>query len=401
MLWGGELVLRDGVAGRPGDVGGLGRDPRRLGRPGLPPATRRRRGDARTTSAPGGTRSTWAARSSATATGQPATPPFDVGRPSAPAMHGLQSCQRPSSATATVTGRQRQELDDDQRVRSVQDRHRAVKLAHGRARCAPRCMFARVARRPDGADRPGGRVRAELFGSLGATGHGHGSVKASAGPARARSRRPSTRRRPRPGRRGVRETGRLTPPRSGHEIDFDPDEDIVLHRRKRLPFHPNAMRFAALDSGGARAVSARTYYSVGGGFVLGEDEAGRRRRSCRTPTPVPYPFSSGAELLAQHHRDRAADQRRDAGQRGWSGGPRPRSGPGCWRSGRSCRSACARGCEADGVLPGGLKVRRRAPGAARDPGAHRGHRRPAVRDGVGRRCTRWPSTRRTRRAAGW
>ncbi len=63
----------------------------------------------------------------------------------------------------------------------------------------------------------------------------------------------------------------------------------MLHRRKRLEFHSNGMRFAALDAAGAE-ICARTYYSVGGGFVLGEDEAGRPALVA-DPTPVPYPFA--------------------------------------------------------------------------------------------------------------
>src|SRR5215471_12076426 len=126
-------------------------------------------------------------------------------------------------------------------------------------------------------------LRVELFGSLGATGHGHGSVKAvvlglsgehpetvdpvAAEPLVAR----------------VRETGRLTLP-GGREIAFDPDSDIVLHRRKRLPFHSNGMLFAALDGQGD-CILQRTYYSIGGGFVLGEDADGAPRIEA-DPTPV-------------------------------------------------------------------------------------------------------------------
>jgi L-serine dehydratase len=117
------------------------------------------------------------------------------------------------------------------------------------------------------------RVRVELFGSLGATGHGHGSVKAvvlglageepeSVDPAAAD-----------PLVASVRESGSLAL-LGRHRVDFDVDADVILHRRKRLEFHSNGMRFAALDATGAE-LSARTYYSVGGGFVLGEDEAGR------------------------------------------------------------------------------------------------------------------------------
>jgi hypothetical protein len=92
-------------------------------------------------------------------------------------------------------------------------------------------------------------VRAELFGSLGATGHGHGSVKAivlglsgelpeTVDPAAAA-----------PLVASVTGTGRLR--LSGREIEFDPGEDIVLHRRKRLPFHSNAMRFEATGERGS------------------------------------------------------------------------------------------------------------------------------------------------------
>jgi len=201
-------------------------------------------------------------------------------------------------------------------------------------------------------------LRVELFGSLGATGHGHGSVKAvvlgltgehpeTVDPAAAA-----------PLVEKIRETGRLPLP-DGREIAFDPDEDIVLHRRKRLPFHSNAMLFTAADAGG-RPVSERTYYSIGGGFVLGEDPDGAPRIE-PDATTVPYPFSTAAELLAHTTRTglpisgvmlanecvrRTQAQVRDGLLR-------------IWRVMLECVDA---GCQADGVLPGGLKVRRRAAG---------------------------------------
>jgi len=201
-------------------------------------------------------------------------------------------------------------------------------------------------------------LRVELFGSLGATGHGHGSVKAvvlglsgehpeTVDPVAAGPRVDQ-----------VRETGRLTLP-GGREIAFEPDEDIVLHRRKRLPFHSNAMLFAAVDDRG-ECVLERTYYSIGGGFVLGEDEHGAPRIE-PDATPVPFPFDTGADLLAHTERTgltisgvmmaNEKVRRDEAAVR--AGLLR------IWGVMQECVEA---GCRADGVLPGGLKVRRRARG---------------------------------------
>ncbi len=156
------------------------------------------------------------------------------------------------------------------------------------------------------------RVKAELFGSLGATGHGHGSVKAVVLGLSGEQPETVDPQAADPLVNSVRQTGMLT--LLGRvPIRFNVDDDVILHRRKRLEFHSNGMRFAALDAAGAE-LSARTYYSVGGGFVLGEDEAGRPA-IVADPTPVPYPFASGAELLAIARRTGAASQRHHAGQR--------------------------------------------------------------------------------------
>jgi L-serine dehydratase len=216
-------------------------------------------------------------------------------------------------------------------------------------------MFARSLE-ADGVLPAVAAVRAELFGSLGATGHGHGSVKAvvlglagnepdTVDPALAD-----------PMVEQIRASGTLSL-LGTHPVVFDVDEDVVLHRRKRLEFHSNGMRFAALDAAGAE-LCARTYYSVGGGFVLGEDEAGRPAVVADT-TPVPYPFNSGAELLAHAaatglpvsgimlanelvRRDKADVE------------------AGLLRIWAVMCECVERGCSAEGVLPGGLKVRRRA-----------------------------------------
>jgi L-serine dehydratase len=199
-------------------------------------------------------------------------------------------------------------------------------------------------------------IKAELFGSLGATGHGHGSVRAVV--LGLLGEEPET---VDPAAAGTMANEVVT---SGSlavlgrvPVAFSVDDDIVLHRRKRLEFHSNGMRFAASDAVGAQLV-ARTYYSVGGGFVLGEDEAGRPVL-VTDPTPVPYPFASGAELLATAAatglpvsgvmlaNELARREESDVTA-------------GLLRIWAVMRECVARGCSADGVLPGGLKVRRRA-----------------------------------------
>ncbi|MFN8078313.1 MAG: L-serine ammonia-lyase [Kineosporiaceae bacterium] len=197
-------------------------------------------------------------------------------------------------------------------------------------------------------------VRAELFGSLGATGHGHGSVGAvvlglmgelpetvdvDAAPALVG---------------GVRSAGRLRL-NGGREVGFDVDEHVVMHRRKTLPLHPNGMRFAALDAAGAELAS-RIYYSVGGGFVAGEDGA---EPVVPDATPLPMPFSTGdrlLELAAEHGISISEVMRRNELVR--RSDEEIRDGLlNIWHVMQAC---VRRGCQTDGVLPGGLKVERRA-----------------------------------------
>jgi L-serine dehydratase len=199
-------------------------------------------------------------------------------------------------------------------------------------------------------------VRCELFGSLGATGHGHGSVKAVVlglegaqpdlvDPVAAGPRVDA-----------VRREGELALA-GEHPIAFSVDEDVVLHRRKRLEFHSNGMLFRALDEGGDE-VDRREYYSVGGGFVLDEDDAGNPA-IVEDPTPVRYPFRSGEELLARTRETglRISDVML-ANELSWRGEAEVRAGLlHVWSVMQEC---VERGTRTTGVLPGGLKVRRRA-----------------------------------------
>src|SRR5690606_28339882 len=139
-------------------------------------------------------------------------------------------------------------------------------------------------------------------------------------------------------------------------IAFDGGTDIVLHRRRSLPFHPNGMTFTAW-SGGIELAS-RTYYSIGGGFVLDDDGSGHPA-VVPDPTPVPYPFRTAAELLqlcTVHDLPVSEVMLADEVARR----PEPEVRAGLLRI-WSVMAECVRnGCATTGVLPGGLKVRRRA-----------------------------------------
>lgn len=206
------------------------------------------------------------------------------------------------------------------------------------------------------------RVRAELFGSLGATGHGHGSPKAvvlgleGEDPATTDTDLADLR------------LGRLREERvltlaGTHPVPFDLDEDLVMHRRRSLPAHPNGMTFAAYDDAGA-VVLEKTYYSVGGGFVVDESATGADR-VVLDDTPVKFPFTTGGELLEICAREglRVSDVML-ANEQAWRTEQEIRDGMlHLWEVMAACVES---GFQREGVLPGGLKVRRRAPALFRE-----------------------------------
>src|SRR4249919_3091697 len=201
------------------------------------------------------------------------------------------------------------------------------------------------------------RVRAEVFGSLALTGRGHGTDKAVLMGLEGHMPNlidpdliPGTLERIR-GTKTIRLLGR-------HEIPFDEKQDLIMNKRQKLPYHTNGMRFTAYDAGGA-VLATRDYYSVGGGFVVNQDEAAEDRIVADT-TELPYPFHSGAELLQQceaHGQTIAALM--FANEHAWRDDDEIRQG---LRDLWSAMQACvARGIRSEGTLPGGLHVTRRAP----------------------------------------
>jgi L-serine dehydratase len=200
------------------------------------------------------------------------------------------------------------------------------------------------------------RVRVELFGSLGATGHGHGSDRAvilgleGETPEAVDTSLIADR------VAAVRASGRVR--LLGRSEAALAEDDLVLHRRQSLPYHPNGMRMFAYDASGV-CLLERTYYSVGGGFVVDEAAAGADRIKA-DDTALRYPFLTGAELL---------DRCRESGlpisgvmlanEQAWRSAVEIRAGLlEIWSVMQQC---VTNGCTHEGTLPGGLKVPRRAP----------------------------------------
>ncbi|MFN8446214.1 MAG: L-serine ammonia-lyase [Caldilineaceae bacterium] len=198
-------------------------------------------------------------------------------------------------------------------------------------------------------------VTSELFGSLGATGKGHGSDKAvilgleGAEPHSVPVEEIET---------------RLVQIRSRQQLNLLGERAIpfidrqhLLFRKTSLPYHPNGMKFTASDSHGGELTS-RIYYSVGGGFVVDELAVGHERVKA-DDTPLPYEFNSAEELLVLcKAHGKSISQIMLENEGAWRSESETRSGLlNIWHVMQEC---VRRGCTSDGILPGGMKVRRRA-----------------------------------------
>lgn len=200
------------------------------------------------------------------------------------------------------------------------------------------------------------RVKVELFGSLGATGKGHGSDKAvllglqgdlpETVDVDTVEHQLDT----------IRSSKMISLNRD-HAISIDEPHDLIMHRRETLEHHSNGMKFAAFNADGQELVN-KIYYSVGGGFVLDEAAMGADR-IVEDSTELPYPFNTAEELLAitQEHQMSISDVMFE-NEKMWRSEEEIREGMlEIWQVMKGC---VQRGCEQKGVLSGGLKVKRRA-----------------------------------------
>ena len=221
------------------------------------------------------------------------------------------------------------------------------------------------------------RVLSQLYGSLGATGKGHGSDKAvllglsghepdtvdvDAVPQLLDA---------------IRSQQRL-PLLGSHAVAFKEKDDLKFHRRESLPLHANGMRFTAFDAAGVE-LAQRTYYSVGGGFVVTDEvlaDGAKQKVIAPDTTALPHPFRSGDELLARARAvggSIATVMRRNENH--WRSDAEIDAG--LLRIWRVMQDCVVRGCATEGVLPGGFQVKRRAK-ALRD--ALTAHPEQALRD---------------------
>ena len=203
------------------------------------------------------------------------------------------------------------------------------------------------------------RLAASLHGSLAYTGIGHGTDRAVV--LGLTGLTPAT---VDPDRvdaviAGVEASKAVSPP--GHPAyRFDPSVDLVMDRKTPLAGHANGMTFSALDADG-RVLLRRIYYSIGGGFVVSDEEL--QRLKARGPeaaaNDVPYPFSHAAEMLDMAAKSglSIAEMKRANEETRLSREELDQGLDNVWAA---MRGAIERGLTQEGIMPGGLKVKRRA-----------------------------------------
>ena len=206
-------------------------------------------------------------------------------------------------------------------------------------------------------------VEASLHGSLAFTGKGHASDRAVI--LGLSGLRPDSLDPDEAGRieAEVRGTGRIRPQGLG-ELAFDPEADLVFDYGPPLPGHANGLVFRAFDTVG-NPYHVETYYSVGGGFVLTAAELERKRsgasggmRDRKAELGFPYPFETAREMLEMgRHSGKSVAEMKRANESVVHGGELDAKLDAVFAAMDECIS---RGLTQEGILPGGLRVKRRA-----------------------------------------
>ncbi|MGI9263176.1 MAG: L-serine ammonia-lyase [Woeseiaceae bacterium] len=197
----------------------------------------------------------------------------------------------------------------------------------------------------------------QLYGSLGATGRGHGTDKAVI--LGLEGELPETVDVDGiPDRMAQIEEHKQVNILGTHKLAFNPREDLIFEKRESLPGHPNGMRFSALDDNNNELLS-RIYYSVGGGFVVNENKTDDPVIT-ESEVDLPYPFESGEELLGLcSDNSLSISELMLQNELAWRDEASIRSQLlDIWHAMQEC---VRKGCDETGVMPG-LKVKRRAAG---------------------------------------
>jgi L-serine dehydratase len=200
------------------------------------------------------------------------------------------------------------------------------------------------------------RMQVELYGSLGATGKGHGTDKAVLLGLEGDlpdKLDPETI----PDRLDHIRTNHKLNLLKEHEIDYDEKRDLIYYRTKFLSFHPNGMIFLAFGAD-EKQIFSKTYYSIGGGFIVSEEEI-KNPPSTKDEPHVPHPFNSGDELLAHCKKNSISiSQVMLENEKAFRSEEEIHNGlDKIWSTMQEC---VRNGCKNRGILPGGLKVKRRA-----------------------------------------
>lgn len=197
----------------------------------------------------------------------------------------------------------------------------------------------------------------DLYGSLALTGQGHGTDKAILNGLEGKDPETVIPENMLPRMKAIQETRTLL--LAGQKnIHFDAKQHLLFHQKTFLPKHSNGMRFTAYNNTEQTDVLySQTYYSIGGGFIVKDEDFGENTSGTST---VPYPFVT-AQALLEHCRNHqlTISEVMLANERTWRTDAEIKQG--ILKIAQVMEECIERGCHNEGILPGGLNVKRRAP----------------------------------------
>lgn len=203
------------------------------------------------------------------------------------------------------------------------------------------------------------RVKVDLYGSLALTGKGHGTDLAIILGLEGETPEDIDPNLVQPKVEKIRSTHQLNLFKR-KELPFVETTDLIFHFDKQLPFHPNGMRFTIYDADG-KELKVDIFYSVGGGFIVDHAAAKCDKHLGENAHKLPFPFKTGDELLRICNENKLTiAQVMMANELTWRSEQQVHDGLlKIWNVMQGC---VERGCHQEGILPGGLNVRRRASG---------------------------------------